>query len=78
MDPLTVFYISMVNGFKILIYLQENIYSLLLVIILLQFVSISLTHTNLKTWIAKAIWGVKRCARLLDRHILRLVDNRDI
>ena len=73
MNPLILLFLYLriiSQGVDLLVYL-------LFVLVCLKALDMALTHTNLKTWIAKAKWGVVHGARLLDRAIMRFVDNRD-
>ncbi len=72
-----VFYITLVTGFRNLIFLGINIQQLLTILIGLQVVDMILKHTNIKTRLAKIKRGIRVFIQETDDFILRIVDNRD-
>lgn len=85
MNPMLAFFILITNGFGNLIYLLNSVHFLIEVLVGLKILDILLTHTNLKTWVAKAIWGVKygvakffKAWDALDRLIVRTLYKREI
>lgn len=81
MNPLVLLFLwlqAISKGIDALVYL-------LFVLVCLMILDIALTHTNLKTWVAKAIWGVKygvakffKAWDALDRLIVRTLYKREI